>query len=49
MLTFVSIIYIFMCWISNWNIIWPISMVTRGGLGDKLIAFGWTVMFITAL
>lgn len=49
MLTLASIIYFFMCWISNWNILWPITMFTRGGLGDKAIALGWTILFIAAL
>ncbi len=49
MLTFVSIIYVFICWISNWNIFWPISMIVDGGLGDKVIAIGWIIMFVIAL
>ena len=38
MLTLVAIIYVFMCWISNWNILWPVKMLVDGGLGDKAIA-----------
>lgn len=49
MLTLASVIYIFMCWISNWNLLWPLSMLIKGGLGDKLIAIGWSVLFATAL
>ena len=49
MLTFASIIYIFMCWISNWNILWPLRMLIDGGLGDKAIGIGWTILFATAL
>lgn len=49
MLTLASIIYIFMYWISNWNILWPLRMLIDGGLGDKAIAIGWTILFIAAL
>lgn len=49
MLTLASIIYIFMCWISNWNILWPIKMLIDGGFGDKIIAIGWTILLMTAL
>ncbi len=33
MLTLSTIIYLFMCWISNWNLLWPITMLIDGGLG----------------
>lgn len=49
MLTLASIIYIFMCWISNWNILWPVKMMIDGGLGDKIIAISWTILMMTAL
>ena len=49
MLTLASIIYIFMCWISNWNILWPVKRTIDGGLGDKIIAIGWTILMMTAL
>lgn len=49
MLTLASIIYIFMCWISNWNILWPVKMLIDGGLGDKIITIGWTILLMTAL
>lgn len=49
MLTLAVVIYIFMCWISNWNILWPVEMLIKGSLGDKAIAIGWTILFITAL
>ena len=49
MLTLASIIYVFMCWISNWNVVWPITMVVNGGLGDKAIAIGWTILLVSAL
>ena len=41
MLTLASIIYIFMCFISNWNLLWPLKMLFDGGLGDKAIAIVW--------
>ena len=49
MLTIVSIFYVFMCWISNWNIIWPITLLTQGAIGDKAIAILWIVLLIAAL
>lgn len=38
LLTIANIIYIFMWWISNWNILWPIKMLTEGVFDDKAIA-----------
>lgn len=49
MLTIVTIFYVFMCWISNWNIIWPITLLTQGAIGDKAIAILWIVLLIAAL
>ena len=49
MLTFAIIIYVFMCFISNWNFIWPITMLTRGGLGDMAIAVIWGILLIAGL
>lgn len=49
MLILASIIYLFMCWISNWNILWPLKMLIDGGLGDKVIAIGWTILCVVAL
>lgn len=40
MLTLAAIAYIFMCWISNWNLLWPLTLFFDGALGDKLIAIG---------
>ena len=48
MLTFVAIVYVFMCWISNWNILWPVKMLVEGGLGDKAIAIVWGIMLFAA-
>lgn len=49
MLTLVSIIYLFMCWISNWNLLWPLKILLDGGLGDKVIAIGWGLLLIATL
>lgn len=49
MLTLASIIYVFMCWISNWDLLWPLAMLIGGGLGDKAIAIGWIILFVAAL
>lgn len=49
MLTLAFIIYLFMCWISNWNILWPLKMLIDGAIGDKAIAIGWIILLIVAL
>ena len=49
MLTFAIISYIFMGWISNWNLIWPITMLSEGAIGDKLIAIVWVICLIIGL
>jgi hypothetical protein len=49
MLTLACIIYVFMCFISGWNLFWPIKMLIDGGLGDKLIAIGWGLLLIAGL
>ena len=49
MLTLAAIAYVFMCWISNWNFLWPLTMFFEGALGDKLIAIGWVVCLIVGL
>ena len=49
MLTFAIISYIFMCWISNWNLIWPITMLSEGAIGDKQIAIVWVICLIIGL
>ena len=49
MLTIAAIVYVFMCFISNWNILWPLQMLIEGGLGDKLIALGWSALLIGGL
>ncbi len=49
MLILASIIYLFMCFISGWNIFWPFKMLFDGGLGDKAIAIGWGILFLCGL
>ena len=49
MLTFAIIFYVFMCFISNWNFIWPITLLINGGLGDKAIAIIWGVLLIAGV
>lgn len=49
MLTIAIIFYVFMCWISNWDLLWPITMITRGGLGDWLIVIVWAIFLIGGL
>ena len=49
MLTLAFIIYLLMCWISNWNILWPLKMLIDGAIGDKAIAIGWIILLIVAL
>lgn len=34
MLTIAIIFYIIMCFISNWDLTWPLTMLSNGGLGD---------------
>lgn len=49
MVIIAGIIYIFMAWISNWNLIWPITLIVRGAIGDKLIAIIWIILLIAGL
>ena len=49
MLTLAEIIYIFMCWISNWNILWPLKMLIEVAIGDKAIAIGWGILLFCGL
>lgn len=49
MLTLAIIIYVFMCFISNWDLLWPITMITRGGLGDMAIVVVWGILLIGGL
>lgn len=48
MLTLACIIYVFMCWINNWNLLWPLKMLS-GGLGDMAISIGWGILLICGL
>lgn len=49
MLTFAAIVYVFMCFISNWNLLWPLKMLIEGAIGDKFIAIGWGALLIAGL
>lgn len=49
MLTLAAIVYVFTCWISNWNFLWPLTLLLEGALGDKLIAIGWAVCLVVGL
>lgn len=49
MLTLAIIIYVFMCFISNWDIFWPLTMLSRGGLGDWAIVIIWAILLIVGL
>ena len=49
MLALTAIIYMFMCFISNWNIFWPFKMLFEGGLGDKAISIIWGILLIGGL
>lgn len=49
MLTIAIIFYIIMCFISNWDFIWPLTMLSRGGLGDWAIVIIWAILLIAGL
>lgn len=49
MLTFAIFIYVLVCFISDWNLIWPITLLVKGGLGDKAIAIIWGILLIAGL
>jgi hypothetical protein len=49
MLTLAAIAYVFMCWISNWNLLWPLTLLLDGALVDELIAIGWAACLIAGL
>lgn len=49
MLTLAIVIYMFMLWISNFDIIWPITMIARGGLGDMAISIAWGILLFAGL
>ena len=38
-----------MCFISNWNLIWPITLLAKGEIGDKAIAIIWAILLIAGL
>jgi hypothetical protein len=49
MLTFANFIYVLVCFISDWNLLWPITLLVKGGLGDKAIAIIWGIILIVGL
>ena len=49
MLTFAIIFYVFTCFISNWNLIWPITLLVKDEIGDKAIAIIWSIPLISGL
>ncbi len=49
MLTLAVIIYLVMCWISNWDLLWPLTMIQKGGLGDWVIVIIWAILLINGL
>lgn len=38
-----------MLWISNFDIFWPITMLTRGGIGDVVLTIGWGMLLYGGL
>ena len=49
MFTLAAIIYMIMCFISNWDFLWPITMLICGGIGDKAIAIVWGIILYAGL
>ena len=49
MLTIAIIFYIIMCFISNWDFLWPLTMLSNGGLGDWAIVIVWAIFLIIGL
>ncbi len=49
MLTLAIIIYIFMCFISNWDFLWPLTMLLKGKIGDWAIVIVWVIILIAGL
>ena len=49
MLSLAIISYLIMCWITNWDILWPLTMLTKGGLGDWLIVGIWVIILLAGL
>ena len=49
MLTIAIIFYVIMCFISNWDLTWPLTMLSNGGLGDWLIVIVWAIFLIIGL
>ena len=49
MLTLAIIMYVIMCFVSNWDFFWPLTLLFNGGLGDKAIAIVWGILLIAGL
>lgn len=49
MLTLAGVFYVFTCWISNWNLLWPITLWRLGDVGDRLIVIVWVIILIIGL
>lgn len=49
MLTLAIVFYVFMCFISNWDLLWPLTMLSKGGLGDIAIVVVWVIVLIAGL
>ena len=49
MLALACFIYVFMCWLSNWNLLWSLKMLSDGGIGDWLIVIVWIILLIVGL
>ena len=48
MLTAAIVIYVFMCWICNWVLLWRLKML-QGGLGDIAVVIIWVALLIAGL
>ena len=49
MLTIAISFYMFMCFISNWDLLWPLTMLLKGGLGDQIITIIWAILICNGL
>lgn len=49
MLILAAVIYLIMCFISNRNLFWPVTLLVRGGLGDKAISVIWGLILFAGI
>lgn len=49
MLILAGIIYVIMCFISDWDFLWPLTMLLKGGLGDWAIVIIWAILLYNGL